>query len=257
MAVLFVAAGDVLVDVSASGTGHHAHVRLVPGGTATNAALEAARAGADAAVLGRIGDDPAGRMVQSELERAGIETSLSVDPELATGTFLLVDGEIRVDRGANAGLRPTHLPEALEGDVTLVSGHLDLDTVTAALERSRASWNALALARLDRLPDGGNAVFVDDVEARRLTGASPQEAARLLGERYRLACVTLGVEGAIGVLDGVVERAHPASVVAEVGFGAGDAFAAAVLVALASGSRLPEALAAGCRAGALVLSGPE
>jgi sugar/nucleoside kinase (ribokinase family) len=258
VAVRLLAVGDVLIDVTASGEGHDARVRLVPGGSATNVALEAVRSGADAVLLGRVGDDAAGRMLRSELAGRGVRPSLSIDPERPTGTFLVVDGEVRVDRGATAAYLPDHIPSTLDADVTLVSGHLPADTVAACLERSRATWSALAPARLERLPEGGNAVFVDEGEAERLTGAPPAEAVRLLGDRYRLACMTLGARGAIGVLDGAVHTATADErVVSATSIGAGDAFAGSVLVALASGSTLFDALDGGCRAGALALSGPQ
>jgi ribokinase len=252
------AIGDVLVDVLASGLGHDARVRLVPGGSAANAGLAAARAGAQAVVIGRVGDDAAGRMLRAELLADGIAASLSVDGDQPTGTFLVLDGEVRVDRGANAAFAPEHLPASIEADATLVSGHLPADTVAAVLERSRAGWNAVAPARLERLPEGGNAVFLDEAEARRLLNEPPERAVPVLGERYRFAAVTCGEEGAIGILDGAVETVRPDERVASTGaFGAGDAFAAAALAALASGGMLREALVAGCRAGTLALSGPQ
>lgn len=251
----FVAVGDVMVDVLLSGGGHDARAWLTPGGSAVNAALSAARSGADARVLGRVGDDPAGRMAASELAARRIGAELSVDPDRPTGTFVLLDGDVRVDRGANAGFLPEYLPRALEADVTLVSGYLPSPTVAAALERSIAPWNALAAARLTSLPDGGNAVFLNSGEAHALTGALPVEAAKLLGSRYRLVCVTLGADGAVGILDGEPEsvRAEPQPI-SDGAPGAGDAFAAAVLVELAGGASFLDALAAGCHAGALTAS---
>jgi sugar/nucleoside kinase (ribokinase family) len=254
--VRFLAVGDIFVDVIASGVAHDARVRLAPGGSAVNAALSAVRSGAEAGILGRVGDDPPGRMAQVELAAEGVVTQLSADPDRPTGTFLVVDGEIRVDRGANAGFLPEHLPPELEADATLVSGHLPTPTVAASLERSSARWNALAAARLTRLPDGGNAVFVNGAEAHALTGAQPAEAARLLGNRYRLVCVTLEADGVIGLLDGTLEsaRAEIRSTLDDV-TGAGDAFAAAVLVALSADAPFRDALASGCRAGALASFG--
>jgi sugar/nucleoside kinase (ribokinase family) len=252
VAARFLAIGDVMVDVVVSGGGHDAHVRLAPGGCAVNAALSAAQSGAEAGILGRVGDDPAGRMVQMNLVAQGVVTRLSVDPNRPTGTFLVVDGEIRVDIGANAGFSPEHLPPELEADATLVSGHLPEPTVAACLKRSRAPWNALAAARLTRLPNGGNAIFVNSAEAHALTGAEPAEAAHLLAGRYRLVCVTLGRDGAIGRLDGAMESARAvSSAISDDTLGTGDAFAAAVLVALSVDAPFRDALAAGCRAGAL------
>lgn len=252
--VRFVAVGDVFVDVLVAGSGHDAAVRLAPGGSAVNAVLSAAASDAAAEIFGCIGDDAGGRMIQTELEARGVRSSLVIDPDRPTGTFVAVNGEIRVDRGANASFGPEHLPHVFEADVTLVSGYLLAATVTAALERSHAAWNALAVAQLTQLPRGGNAVFMNEDEARAVAGTDPDDAARLLGQQYRLVCVTLGASGAIASLEG-----HLESVAAEASEapgrrpGAGDAFAAAALVALATGASLRDALAAGCRAGTLAL----
>jgi sugar/nucleoside kinase (ribokinase family) len=253
--VRLVSVGDVFVDVLVAGSGHDAAVRLAPGGSAVNAALSATVSGAAVEVCGRIGDDAGGRMIQTELAARGVRASLAVDPDRPTGTFVMVGGEIRVDRGANVGFLPEHLAQAFEADATLVSGYLPAPTVTAALLRSHAAWNALAVAHLAQLPDAANAVFMNADEARKVTGTDPDDAVRVLSERYRLVCVTLGASGAIGALGGQVE-----SVAAEPRApggrpGAGDAFAAATLVTLAAGASLSDALVVGCRAGAFALDG--
>ena len=218
----FVAVGDVMVDVTASGVGHGARISLGAGGSAVNAAIWAAVAGADAIVVGRIGDDLGGRALRTALQERGVASEFSVDLEAATGTFLVVDGEIRADRGANARFSPDDLPDLLEADVVLVSGYLPGPTVAKALERAEGTWLALAPALLDPLPPGANAILVDDVEARRITGSEPEEAARLLGERFRLACVTCGADGAVAVLDGRLETARPEPLFNAGQVGAGD-----------------------------------
>jgi sugar/nucleoside kinase (ribokinase family) len=246
----FVAVGDVMVDVAVIGRGHDARVRLAPGGTAANAAAWAASLGAAATVLGRVGNDPAGRMLRAELEARGVHAALAVDGEAPTGSFVTVDGEIRADQGANARLVPTDLQESIEGDAVLVSGYLPVATVAAALARASATWVALDAARLPDPPEGGNAVLANEEQAFALTGREPDEAARLLGARYRLACVTRGPAGAVAVLDGELRSApSPGRSVVDP-TGAGDAFAAGLLVALAGGEPLAEALAEGCRCGA-------
>jgi sugar/nucleoside kinase (ribokinase family) len=251
----FVAVGDVMVDVTASGVGHAARISLAHGGSAVNAAIWAAVAGADATVVGRVGDDLGGHALRTALRERGVRSDFSVDPEAATGTFLVVDGEIRADRGANARFSPDDLPEPLEADVVLVSGYLPGPTVAKALERAEGTWLALAPAFLDPLPPGANAILVDDVEARRMTGSAPEEAARMLGERFRLACVTCGADGAVAVLDGRLETSRPEPVANASPVGAGDAFAAGLLVALARGAGLRDALEAGCGLGATVAAG--
>src|SRR6478672_4926663 len=92
----FVAVGELLVDVVAEGSGHDARIRLKPAGSAFNAAVAAAAAGADARVIGTVGDDAGGRMILAELERHGIAPEVTV-ADGRTGTFLLADGSIRVD----------------------------------------------------------------------------------------------------------------------------------------------------------------
>ena len=251
----FVAVGDVMIDVTASGVGHAARISLAPGGSAVNAAIWARVAGANATVVGRVGDDLGGRALRAALQERSVRSDFSVDPEAATGTFLVVDGEIRADRGANASFSPDDLPGRLEADVVLVAGYLPGPTVEKALERAEGTWLALAPAVLDPLPPGANAILVDDVEARRLTGSAPEEAARLLGERFRLACVTCGADGAVAVLDGRVETSRPEPVDSASPIGAGDAFAAGLLVALARGAGLRDALEAGCGLGATVAAG--
>jgi sugar/nucleoside kinase (ribokinase family) len=250
--VRFVAVGDVFVDVLVAGAGHDADIRLTPGGSAVNAALSAAAAGAAAEVCGYIGDDAGGRLVQAELAARGVRSSLMIDPDRPTGTFVTVNGEILVDRGANLAFLPEHLPLVVAADVTLVSGYLPAATVAAAMARSEADWNALAVAHLAQLPDGANAVFMNEDEARTVTGADPDDAVRSLRERYQLVCVTLGASGAIGALEGHLESVAAEPSVAPVGRpGAGDAFAAATLVALAAGASFRDALVYGCRAGTL------
>lgn len=250
--VRFVAVGELLVDVVAEGSGHEATIAVRPGGSAFNAAVTAAALGAEATVIGTVGADPGGRMILGELAANGAHAQVSVSPR-PTGTFLVAGGEIRVDRG---GSRELTLPAAIEGDAVLVSGYLAPETIAAALARAHAPWVALDAARLDELPPGGNALIANEEAARRLTGAEPEQAARVLGERYRLACVTRGALGVAAVLDG-----EPASARAEEpvdadsdSSGAGDAFAAALLVSLARGAGLAEALAEACRWGGLAVA---
>jgi ribokinase len=238
----FLTVGDLMLDVAVSGAGHDASVIVRPGGSAANAAVWAAACGAEVAVVGRVGDDLAGRALRAALEERGVETRLAVDAERPTGTFAVVDGEIRADRGANAG--GWSLPE-LDADVILVSTYLDEEVVRAAVEQSRAGWVAVQ----GKPVEGANAVFLNERET--------EESLELLGERFRLACVTAGPEGAAAVLDGEFAHAQVSQAEEGTATGAGDAFAAAVLVSLAQGLPLQHALAEGCRCGALAVASPD
>jgi sugar/nucleoside kinase (ribokinase family) len=227
----FVAVGELLVDVVADGSGHDAQIRLSPAGSAFNAAVAAVAAGAQATVVGTVGDDAGGRMILAELARCDVTAEVTV-AEGATGTFLLADEEIRVDRGVSHDLV---LPERIEGDAVLVSGY-----VTAAgdaLVRADAPWVALDAARLAVLPPGGNAVFA----------SGPHHDVHRLAEGRRLAVVTLGARGAEALLEGRHERVAPERTTADAP-GSGDVFAATLLVALGRGEDLADALTIAARA---------
>jgi ribokinase len=227
----FVAVGELLVDVVADGSGHDAHIRLNPAGSAFNAAIAAAAAGADATVVGTVGDDPAGRMILAELAARGVAAEVAV-ADGATGTFLLADGGIRVDRGVAHDLV---LPDEIEADAVLVSGYVP--AAAEALARANAAWVALDAARLTELPPGGNAVFA----------SGPQHDVHRLAEGRHLAVVTLGARGAVAVMGDRVERVEPERTAPDAP-GAGDTFAGTLLVALARGDDLAEALSAATRA---------
>ncbi len=255
----FLAVGDLMLDVLVRGRGHEAQARVVPGGSAALAAAWAAGSGAEATVVGRVGDDLAGRALREALVRAGVVPWISVDEKAPTGTFALVGGEVYASPGANARLLPECLPKLLGADAVLVSGYLPAETVAAALARAKGPWIALSPGPLLDLPRGANALLVDEEEARRLTGAGPLEAAHLLGQRFRLAAVTRGALGAVVVLDGTVREREGRARESASPVGAGDAFAAGLLVALARGADLDEALDLACRLGekaALVGSWP-
>jgi ribokinase len=242
--VRFLAVGDLMLDVNVSGSGHGASIDVRPGGCAANAAVWATACGAQAAVVGRVGDDLAGRSLQAALERRGVEALLTVDTELPTGTYALVDGEKRADRGANAGT--WLLPERLDADAVLVSSYLEEEVVVGALARARAPWKAVQ----GRPLAGANAIFLNE---RELGDAAIEQ----LGRSFRLVCVTAGVGGARAVLDGKVARAQPPATYGGPATGAGDAFAAAAIVSLARGLSLQEAIDAGCRSGALAAAAPD
>jgi sugar/nucleoside kinase (ribokinase family) len=249
----FFAVGDLMLDVFASGRGHDARILVRPGGSSANAAIWANRCGADATVVGCVGDDLAGRALEHELGARGVRASFSVIHGERTGTTLDVDGHRRVDRGANALAASELLPDLPAADVVLVSGYLPLAAADAAISRAQASWVAVSDG-VSGPPPAAQALFLPEERARALTDCDAETSAMMLGRHYRLVCVTRGREGAVATLDGQIEMARPTRVYTGDATGAGDAFAAATLVALAGGASLSEALREGCRCGALVAS---
>ncbi len=237
----------------------HGRTVLRAGGSAVNAAIAAAEAGADATVVGRIGSDVAGDLVVTSLAARGVSTHLARDGELSTGVAVALGEAVVADRGANARLAPDDVPSDLPGDVLLVSGFAlfqdgSRDGARAALDRFEGEWAAIDLSspRLAADADlavGANIVFATAEEAEAATRLEPEPASRALAEQFDIVCIKLE-NGALARRRHQVANAAVSRVEGTSPFGSGDAFAAAFLVALASGQDLLDALAGACAAGA-------
>jgi ribokinase len=264
------AVGDVMLDVSVAADavsgGHVAgKVRVRPGGSAANAAVWAAHAGAAAAVVGRIGADFVGEALRHALAGRGVETLLVEDPEAPTGTVLALGETVVAERGATARLAPGDLPANLEAPAVLVSGYALLHDDTeaaalAALDRASGPWLAVDAAsarllerygsgRFLEATSGATVLLLNEDEALALAEAPGEAAARALAGHFRLVCVKLGPSGAVAVADGSVERVEGQAAAGDAS-GAGDAFAGALLTALARKAGPREALERACAAGA-------
>jgi sugar/nucleoside kinase (ribokinase family) len=237
----------------------HSEVVVRAGGTAVNSALAAADAGAAATVVGRVGSDPSGELISRSLEAGGITGKLARDSELSTGAAVALGTSVVAQRGANARLSLEDLPDPLEADTLLVSGFAlfqrgSTEAARSALQRFSGRWSAVDFASSKlvdlELAAGAYAVLATAAEARAVTGAEPEEAAKTLASRFELAVVKLGKDGAIAVRGDLVERVAAEPVERRSAFGAGDAFAGALLVALARDDSLQRALQLACDAGA-------
>lgn len=245
----------------------HADVTVRAGGTAVNAAIAAAAAGATATLVGRVGTDAAADLVSSELEARGVAATLARDASLATGAAVaFATGGVVAMRGANARLSVDDVPVTLDADALFVSGFAlfqdgSAAAAQAAIDRFRGRWLGIDVAspRLAAVareahfaPPAGvtTVLFATADEARELADAEPEQAARTLAQRFTVACVKLGAEGAIAASGDAVVRARSDLVEAASPFGAGDAFAGTLLAALAGGIPLEPALEEACAAGA-------
>jgi ribokinase len=265
--VRFIAVGDAFVDVICDrmpqpGKRMHAEAVLRAGGSSINAVLTAAKLGAAASVICRVGDDAAGDLVGATLAAAGVDARLARDPQLPTGVAVAFEDAVVADRGANAALAPADIPIELAGDALLVSGFAlfqsgSRDAARVALGRFRGKWTAVDVAS-PRLADRdveANVVFATAAEARAMTGLDAEAAARELARTFDVVCVKLGPEeGALAVSGMQRERVAVRAVASASPFGAGDAFAAAFLVSLAGGGSLGAALERACAYGARAAS---
>jgi len=215
----------------------------IPGGKGANQAVAAARLGAAVRFVGRIGRDD---LVLHSLKGEGIDTSGVVRDEGESGTALVVvdaDGEnvIVVAPGANRRL------SADEVDIGIADAVMcQLEVPEAAVAAAAAQARFLCL---NAAPARGPVTFEPD-----LLVVNEYEY-ELVGSRAGLVALTLGADGAVLLQHGEeVARARPPRVDAVDGTAAGDAFCAALLVALLEGRDRSTALQWACAAGALAAS---
>jgi len=284
-----VVVGDVMVDVVAvaraplaRASDTPAQVRLRGGGAGANVAAWLAWAGVPVALVGRVGDDAAGREAVAELRGSGVDVRAAVDPALPTGTCVVVvepGGERTMlpDRGANLALAPGDVP----GDLLGAGGHLHLSGYVLldpgpraaglhALSAARAAGMTVSVDPASAAPlaaagveavigwlAGADLLVPNLAEAAVLTGcAEPEAAARALVALAgaREVVVTCGAGGAVWS-DGAREVRAPAVAVEAVvdTTGAGDAFAAGLLAARRAGLGVEAALARAAAVAALAL----
>jgi ribokinase len=236
-------------------------VTVAPGGKGANQAAAAGRLGSGVAMIGRVGDDPAGDRQRAALADAGVDAGLvrSTPGEL-TGTATIAveaaDGEnlIVVVPGANAALLPADVDvaELRQAAVVLLQLETPLETVLAAAEAG-TGLVVLNPAPPQPLPAGLLAVVdvlvPNEHELLRLTGADhgdrdPAELVELArGLGAGSVVVTLGARGALVVpVEGDAVLQAPPSVRAVDTTGAGDCFCGALAQALARGELLAGAV---------------
>ena len=216
-----------------------------PGGKGANQAVAAARLGADARFVGRIGADA---LVLRSLEQEGVDTSGVVREEGESGLALILldaggENMIVVAPGANARLAPN---EVIVDDADAVICQLEIPSAAVAAAAAQAPFFCLNAA-----------------PARAELGLEPdllvvnRHEYEVIGPSRGLVAVTLGSEGAV-LLEGGRElaRATPPSVHSIDATGAGDAFCAALVLSLLEGRAPAEGLRRACAAGALATSRP-
>jgi len=244
------------------------------GGKGANQAVAARRLGAEARLVGCVGDDASGREIREALAGEGIGVgALLTTSAAATGTALIIvdvagRNQIAVAPGANRTLTPEAVEERdadfAWAEVVIVSLEVPLDAAKRALEVARRH-GALTILNPAPFPERGvdflalaDYVTPNETEASRLVGQPVRDAAtagtaaaaiRARGARH--AIVTLGAAGALA--EGPDGRVHAAAprVTAVDTTGAGDAFNGALAVALAERRPVTAALAFANAAAAL------
>lgn len=221
------------------------------GGKGHNQAIATARLGAPVAMVGRVGDDDAGRWLRAGLADAGVDISQlrAVDgARTGTAVCLLDDAgqvAIVVVAGANAAVDVAAADGAAEllggARVLLLQGEVAVAASVRAAALVRAAGGTV-IANPAPVPADAEALLA----AADIVVVNRVEAAALGLTASDRVVVTLGPDGVAVAGDRIA--AYPAEPVDPTG--AGDTFVAALAVARYEGAELVEAARFAAAAGA-------
>ncbi len=235
-----------------------------PGGKGANQAVAAARLGARVTFVGRIGEDERGDRVLSAFHREKVETSHIIrDPAAPTGVALVqVDDsgekQILAVPGANQRLTPADVQRAADvirgADLLILQLEVPFDAVRAAAQLARDAGVKIVLDPAPPIPLPDDLLALVDVikpnsgEARVLTGVEVKDrdsartaAKQLLDRGVGAVAIAAGEEGTLAVCADAEYWLGRLPVKSVDATGAGDAFVAALSVALAEGDSFGDA----------------
>lgn len=237
--------------------------KTFPGGKGANQAVACARAGgARTRMLLALGSDAFAEPLERSLRDAGVDARIIRAAHEPTGVAFIClsdDGEnaITVAPGANATLRPEHLPDLADVSHLLLQLETPLETVVAWARHARAAGVCVVLnaAPARALPPE----LLADIDVLIVNEG---ELAAIVGEQARIAdavprlgdvnvIVTLGSRGCCARVQGewLLQPAFEIEVVDTTG--AGDTFCGTFVAALADSRGFAEALHRASAAAAL------
>lgn len=225
------------------------------GGKGANQAVAAARLGGTVRMIGAVGDDADGERMRQNLRDAGVDAAAVRVTGNATGTALITvdaagENQIVVCPGANADVDLEGVSFA-QDEAVLVQLEIPIEIVLA-LTDAVPGFLAVNAAPARELPasliERADLLIVNETEYALQPAASAA----------RLVAVTYGAAGAALFEYGVEVARVPSPVVRAVSsVGAGDAFCAAITLALHAGFSHADALRAACAVGAASVTFPE
>lgn len=224
------------------------------GGKGANQAAAAARLGSRTRMIGAVGDDADGVAMLDSLREAGVDVTSVAISAAATGTAVIMvdaagENQISVCDGANATVTVDGTDFGV-GEAVLAQLEIPMSTVIDAARRCRGFF-ALNAAPATKLP-------AELIDRSDLIIANESEFALNPDLREaRLVAVTYGAEGA-EILEYGARTAYAPSLEADVvsTVGAGDAFCAALTIALCTNTPQTEALQIANAVGAAVVADP-
>ena len=248
-------------------------LEMIPGGKGANQAVACARLGAETTLLGRVGDDPFGRRLTRELSGAGVRTdAVGSVAGCASGTALILveaggENSIVITAGANGRLAPEDVDAArdllADADAVVLQLEIPPETVARAIRLARQVGTPTVVdAGPPRRPIDASVLEADvltpnEAEAAALLDVPPgarrpEDLARALLARGPTAVVVkAGPRGAVVAEKGRVQPVPAFKVEPVDTTAAGDAFTAALAVAVVEGADLVEAARRANAAGAL------
>ena len=246
-----------------------------PGGKGANQAVAVARLGGRSKMIARVGRDAFGERLRQGLESDGVDcTDVIATPEAPTGVAMIIvdargENSIVVAGGANDLVTPDDLfsrQEAFKGaDIVLLQLELPLPTVRATIELARRHGCKIVLDPApapEKMPQELCQVDVltpNVVEAEGLSGPKAFQAgdekliaSDLITRGAAAVVLKLGPKGSVvAMADGHFYTVPPYKVNVVDTTGAGDAFTAALAVAMARGEKMQQAAKFANAAGAL------
>jgi ribokinase len=237
------------------------------GGKGSNAAVCAARLGAETYFVGKVGRDTFAAEFVAMLEREGVREKVLYSEELSTGVGIILFNSIgtnliAIDPGANGQLSPSDLAEHVETirDSAVIISPLEIPLETALVGAKLAKEHG-AKAVLNPAPASDlrkadlSCVFAltpNETEARTCLGLAPADlasdaelATALLELGPENVMLTRGRQGVLWVSRGGLKRIPAWAVKPIDTVGAGDAFNAGLAVGLSEGESVLEAIAMG------------
>ena len=268
--------GDLALDVISQlkepinyGNDTASRISSHPGGQAANVATWITRTHSKAQLVARVGNDPVGFALISDLDKYGVEHMNLMHSGRPTGVVvILVDsnGERTMfpDNGANADLEVSDLPPLADVDGVYVSGYALLDfrsreAVLSMIAKIKAAGKpiyfdptttgAMKIVSRDevlswvKLMDG---ILLNSEEALYLGDAKDVETAEKNLTAYTpLVVIKLGSRGAMAVHKEIIAKVSAVTTNVVDTTGAGDSFAAGFIPKWLETNDLEAALSAG------------
>ena len=249
-------------------------LQVFGGGKGANAAVAAARAGADVTLVGAVGADETGNQALALLQSDGVDTGgVEVLADEPTGTALIVvdekgENQIALGPGANHAVSPGHVRTVLTdllptANLVLVSTEIQYSAVAAAISAAQTAGVACVLnpapvvpGLIDLLPLRP-VLTPNEIELTELvhniTGSPAKgegdevitENLRIIGQYSHAPVVaTLGSAGCAALLPGREIKRFPSPPATEVidTTGAGDTFNGVLAAGLAAGDAITDAI---------------